>query len=126
MASILIVEDEAHIAKGLEFNLQLEGHQVAIAKDGLEAKRILIEEKQGFDLVILDLMLPHISGLELCRALRRQENYMPVLMLTAKREAPDMVYGLRVGADDYVAKPFSPRALLDLVRERFGSDALLA
>ncbi len=112
MAIILIVEDEANIAAGLQFNLELEGHQVEIATDGLVAKRLLIEEARSYDLVILDLMLPHVSGFELCRAIRRKSNTMPILMLTAKREDPDKVYGLRVGADDYVTKPFNLEELL--------------
>lgn len=112
MAKILIVEDEAHIATGLQFNLELEGHQVEVATDGLLAKRLLIEESRSYDLVILDLMLPHVSGFELCRAIRRQSSTMPILMLTAKREDPDKVYGLRMGADDYVTKPFNLEELL--------------
>ncbi len=112
MAKILIVEDEAHIAAGLRFNLELEGHQVEVAVDGLVAKRLLIEEARPYDLVILDLMLPHVSGFELCRAIRRQSNTMPILMLTAKRDDPDKVYGLRMGADDYVTKPFNLEELL--------------
>lgn len=112
MANILIVEDEVHIAAGLRFNLELEGHQVEVAVDGLEAKRLLIEEARPYDLVILDLMLPHISGFELCRAIRRQSNTLPILMLTAKRDDPDKVYGLRMGADDYVTKPFNLEELL--------------
>lgn len=112
MANILIVEDEVHIAAGLQFNLELEGHRVELAQDGLVAKRILIEEGRAFDLVILDLMLPHVSGFELCRAIRRQSNTMPILMLTAKRDDPDKVYGLRMGADDYVTKPFNLEELL--------------
>jgi DNA-binding response OmpR family regulator len=112
VAKILIVEDEAHIAAGLRFNLELEGHQVEVAVDGLVAKRLLIEEARPYDLVILDLMLPHVSGFELCRAIRRQSNTMPILMLTAKRDDPDKVYGLRMGADDYVTKPFNLEELL--------------
>ncbi|MNT00807.1 Response regulator ArlR [compost metagenome] len=73
---------------------------------------MLIEEANPYDLVILDLMLPHVSGFELCRAIRRQSNTMPILMLTAKREDPDKVYGLRMGADDYVTKPFNLEELL--------------
>jgi len=124
--NILIVEDEAHIAAGLRFNLELEGHQVEVATDGLEAKRLLIEEARSYDLVILDLMLPHVSGFELCRAIRRQSNTMPILMLTAKREDPDKVYGLRMGADDYVTKPFNLEELLariDAILRRKGWSA---
>lgn len=112
MAKILIVEDEAHIATGLQFNLELEGHTVEVATDGLVAKRLLIEENRPYDLVILDLMLPHVSGFELCRAIRRQPSTMPILMLTAKRDDLDKVYGLRMGADDYVTKPFNLEELL--------------
>jgi DNA-binding response OmpR family regulator len=112
VANILIVEDEAHIAAGLRFNLELEGHQVEVAVDGLVARRLLIEESRDYDLVILDLMLPHVSGFELCRAIRRKSETLPILMLTAKRDDPDKVYGLRLGADDYVTKPFNLEELL--------------
>lgn len=112
MSRILIVEDETHIATGLQFNLELEGHVVELASDGLIATTWLLDEQRGYDLIILDLMLPHVSGLEICRALRRKGNPVPILMLTAKRQDPDKVFGLRIGADDYVTKPFNLEELL--------------
>jgi DNA-binding response OmpR family regulator len=112
MARLLLVEDEAHIASGLSFNLKLEGHELTVAADGLVAQTLLMEEKRTYDLLILDLMLPGMSGLELCRTLRRSGNFTPILMLTAKREESDKVHGLRMGADDYLTKPFNLEELL--------------
>ncbi|HEY9897544.1 MAG TPA: response regulator transcription factor [Pantanalinema sp.] len=112
MSEILIVEDEAHIANGLKFNLEIEGHAVTLVKDGMEAKRLLIDEQGAFDLIILDLMLPGMSGLDLCRGLRRSGNITPVLMLTARSQPLEKIEGLRIGADDYVTKPFNLEELL--------------
>ena len=112
MGRVLIVEDEVHIAGGMKFNLELEGHEVTLVDDGLEARRLLLDERVPFDLVILDVMLPHVSGLELCRAVRRASNFTPILMLTAKREEADKIHGLRQGADDYMTKPFNLEELL--------------
>jgi two-component system alkaline phosphatase synthesis response regulator PhoP len=112
MSKLLLVEDEAHIANGLKFNLELEGHEVQWVKDGLMAQQLLITELAQFDLIILDLMLPGMSGLDLCRALRKLEDYTPVLMLTAKQYDKDKVAGLQMGADDYVTKPFNLEELL--------------
>lgn len=112
MPEILLVEDEAHIANGLKFNLELEGHAVTLVKDGMEAKRLLIDEQGAFDLIILDLMLPGMSGLDLCRGLRKTGNITPVLMLTARSQPLEKIEGLRIGADDYVTKPFNLEELL--------------
>lgn len=112
MARILIVEDEEHIARGLKFNLELDGHSVEIAADGLLAYQTVVEEGQVFDLVVLDVMLPSLSGFDVCRGIRKQENYTPILMLTAKTFDKDKVLGLQVGADDYVTKPFNLEELL--------------
>lgn len=112
MANILLVEDEAHIANGLTFNLELEGHAVTLLRDGSEAKRVLVDERREFDLIILDLMLPGMSGLDLCRGMRKRGIFTPVLMLTAKSQPKEKVEGLHLGADDYVTKPFNLEELL--------------
>ncbi|MDW7709521.1 MAG: response regulator transcription factor [Deferrisomatales bacterium] len=102
---ILLVEDEPHIARGLVFNLEQEGYRVVHAETGEEALRLLPEHP--FALVVLDLMLPGIGGLEVCRRIRTLEPRLPVLMLTALSSEADRVEGLRHGADDYLTKPFS-------------------
>ncbi|MFN3431737.1 MAG: response regulator transcription factor, partial [Candidatus Sericytochromatia bacterium] len=112
MSKLLLVEDEEHIANGLRFNLELEGHEVTWVRDGGTAQSVLLTERQAFDLIILDIMLPGMSGVDLCRALRKLEDYTPVLMLTAKQYDKDKVAGLSVGADDYVTKPFNLEELL--------------
>ena len=112
MADLLLVEDEDHIANGLKFNLELDGHAVTWVREGGAAKRLLIDERRPFDLIILDIMLPEMSGLDLCRALRKLEDYTPILMLTAKHYDKDKIQGLQVGADDYVTKPFNLEELL--------------
>lgn len=112
MPRLLLVEDEAHIATGLKFNLELDGHEVTWLSEGTAAADLLFERHERFDLIILDLMLPGLSGLDLCRALRKREDYTPVVMLTAKQFDKDKVAGLQVGADDYVTKPFNLEELL--------------
>ncbi|PLY12391.1 MAG: DNA-binding response regulator [Desulfuromonas sp.] len=102
---ILLVEDEMSIAQGLLFNLEAEGYQVTHAQTGEEALEALAREH--FQLVLLDIMLPGISGFEVCRQLRERDNQLPVLMLTARETEEDRVRGLGLGADDYLAKPFS-------------------
>lgn len=114
MAQLLIVEDDAAIAQGLRDNLEFEGHHVTHASDGAVARGLLTPGR--FDLVILDLMLPKISGYELLRHIRTQEPELPVLMLTARGDETDRVLGLDLGADDYVAKPFSIRELMARIR----------
>lgn len=112
-ASVLIVEDEKNLVEALRYNLDKEGHEVYVAMDGeagLESVR-----RDSPDLIILDVMLPRLDGLELCRIIRKESN-VPVLMLTAKGEELDRVVGLELGADDYVVKPFSMRELLSRVR----------
>jgi DNA-binding response OmpR family regulator len=109
MARILVVEDEPGIALALEDDLKLEGYEVELARDGETAARRA--QEQPFDLIILDVMLPHKDGFEVCRELRRAGLRMPVIMLTAKTQESDKVLGLELGADDYVTKPFSPREL---------------
>jgi DNA-binding response OmpR family regulator len=109
MARILVVEDEPPIASALEDDLKLEGYEVEVVRDGDTASRRARE--QSFDLIILDVMLPHKDGFEVCRELRRAGLGMPVILLTAKTQESDKVLGLELGADDYVTKPFSPREL---------------
>lgn len=114
--SILVVEDEPDIRKLVQYNLVQERFKVLEAEDGEQALKILQREKPN--LVILDLMLPGLSGLELCKLLRErpQTAQLPILMLTAKAGEADKVVGLEVGADDYLAKPFSPREMVARVR----------
>jgi DNA-binding response OmpR family regulator len=114
MTRVLIVEDDPAILRGLKDNLLVESYEVLTASEG-EAGYRLIREQQP-DLVILDLMLPGMSGYEVCRRLRNEGNRTPILMLTARGEEADRVLGLDLGADDYVTKPFSIRELLARVR----------
>lgn len=111
---ILVVEDEPGIVLGLRDNLEYEGFEVRAAADGEEALRCALDERP--DLILLDLMLPKLSGLDVCRQLRRQGVETPVIMLTARGQEIDKVLGLEIGADDYVTKPFSIRELLARVR----------
>jgi DNA-binding response OmpR family regulator len=109
MARILVVEDEPTLALGLEDDLKLEGYEVEVVRDGEMASRRARE--RSFDLIILDVMLPHKDGFEVCRELRRAGLRTPVILLTARTQESDKVLGLELGADDYVTKPFSPREL---------------
>jgi two-component system alkaline phosphatase synthesis response regulator PhoP len=114
MARILIAEDEADMAMGLRDNLQFEGYQVIVVEDGEAAVQAVID--QSPDLVLLDIMMPKLDGLEACRRIREAGFMIPILMLTAKSQEIDIVRGLEVGADDYVTKPFSIRELLARVK----------
>jgi DNA-binding response OmpR family regulator len=111
---ILIVDDEPEIVRGLEDNLRFEGYDTSAAFDGDEALRRATTD--GPDLVLLDVMLPRLSGWDVCRELRRRGLDVPVIMLTARGEETDRVRGLELGADDYIAKPFSLREVLARVR----------
>jgi DNA-binding response OmpR family regulator len=113
-ATILIVEDEIKLAQFIELELKYEGYTVAVANDGLSGLTAARESHP--DLIILDWMLPGISGLEVCRRLRQTGDRVPVILLTAKDEIGDRVAGLDAGADDYVVKPFSVEELLARVR----------
>ncbi|MFN3476448.1 MAG: response regulator [Candidatus Methylomirabilales bacterium] len=115
-AKVLVVEDEQDIVELVRYHLEREGFRVVAAADGSGALRAMAEEKP--DLVILDLMLPGVDGLEVCRRLRRDPSTvrLPILMLTAKGEEVDKVVGLELGADDYVTKPFSPREVVARVK----------
>jgi two-component system alkaline phosphatase synthesis response regulator PhoP len=114
MARILIVEDDPDIALGLQMDLQNEGYLVEVIGDGADASRRAREP--GWDLILLDVMLPARDGFEVCRDLRRAKVRTPVLMLTAKAQEAEKVMGLDMGADDYVTKPFSPKEVRARVR----------
>jgi len=114
MAKILIIEDEPDIALGLQLDLRDEGHDVQVSSNGEDASRRAREP--GWDLILLDVMLPLKDGFEVCRDLRRAKIRTPVLMLTAKAQEAEKVMGLDMGADDYVTKPFSPRELRARIR----------
>jgi DNA-binding response OmpR family regulator len=116
VAKILVVEDEAHLAEGLQFNLEAEGHEVALAGDGQAALALVLDAETSFDLVLLDLMLPALSGFEVLRRMRAAGVLIPVLVLTAKDETADRVRGLEEGADDYLTKPVHLDELLARVR----------
>lgn len=113
MSKILIVEDEIKIARFLELELKHEGYEVIIAGDGRTGLEKALNEK--IDLIILDIMLPGISGIEVCRRIR-QESMVPIIMLTAKDDVTDKVAGLDMGADDYMTKPFAIEELLARIR----------
>jgi DNA-binding response OmpR family regulator len=113
---ILIVEDESHLAEGLRFNLEAEGYAVEIAEDGPAGERALNEASEPFGLVILDVMLPGMSGFELAQRIRAAGNFVPILILTAKDAAQDLIRGIEDGADDYLTKPFHLDELLARVR----------
>ena len=116
MSRVLVVEDEAHLAQGLRFNLQAEGHAVEVAGDGETALDRLVEKKERFDAVVLDVMLPGKSGFDVAALLREKKNYVPILMLTARGRPEDVLQGFAAGADDYLPKPCNPRELLARVR----------
>jgi DNA-binding response OmpR family regulator len=112
MSQVLVVEDEAHLAEGLRFNLQAEGHAVEVAADGETALERLVEKRERFDVVILDVMLPGKSGFDVAALLREKKNYVPILMLTARGRAEDVLQGFASGADDYLPKPFELAILI--------------
>jgi DNA-binding response OmpR family regulator len=106
MSRVLVVEDEAHLAQGLRFNLEAEGHAVEVSADGESALTRLLEKQEPFDALVLDVMLPGKSGFNVAAELREQKNYVPILMLTARGRAEDVLQGFASGADDYLPKPF--------------------
>ena len=116
MKRVLLIEDDRDIVELVRYNLEREGFQVAAANDG--ATGLVQLRKTPPDMLLLDLMLPKLSGLEICRDIRRDQalNRLPILMLTARGEEADRVVGLEMGADDYVTKPFSPRELVARVK----------
>jgi DNA-binding response OmpR family regulator len=115
MSRVLIVEDEAHLAKGLRFNLEAEGHSVEVARDGERALALLLGQdgkRENFDAVVLDIMLPGKDGFAVASELRAAKNFVPVLMLTARGRPEDVLKGFASGVDDYLPKPFELSILL--------------
>jgi DNA-binding response OmpR family regulator len=122
-AKILVVEDEPAMVAGLRDNFEFEGYEVITAQDGIEGLERALEESP--DLVVLDVMMPRMSGLEVCKQLRAKRASLPIIMLTARGQEIDKVVGLELGADDYVTKPFSIRELLARVKSVLRRTAVL-
>jgi len=116
MSRLLIVEDELHIADGLRFNLEAEGHEAEIVGHGGQAIARLLEERDRFDAVVLDVMLPGKDGFEVAATLRAAGQFVPILMLTARSRPEDVLKGFESGADDYLPKPFELSILMARVR----------
>jgi DNA-binding response OmpR family regulator len=118
MQEILIIEDDADIAESLQYNFKREGFRPVVAESGEKGLRLALDEKNPPSLIILDLMLPGMSGMELCRRLRREPltEKTPIIMLTAKAAEIDKIAGLELGADDYIVKPFSVKEVVARVR----------
>jgi DNA-binding response OmpR family regulator len=114
MKKILIVEDELNMVKGLKDNLEFEGYEVDIAMEGRSGLQKILQYR--YDLILLDIMLPEVSGFDICRTARREGVSTPIILLTAKGEEIDKVLGLELGADDYITKPFSLRELLARIK----------
>ena len=112
MSRVLVVEDEAHLAQGLCFNLQAEGYSAEVVGDGEAATDRLLGRKENFDAIVLDIMLPGKDGFSVVSELRAARNYVPVLMLTARSRPEDVLKGFAAGADDYLPKPFDLSILL--------------
>jgi len=110
METVLIIEDDATMLRGLKDNFEFKGYHVLTSADGEEGLNAALDKKP--DLIILDIMLPKINGYEICRLIRKENLDMPIIMLTAKGEESDILLGLNLGADDYVTKPFSIKELL--------------
>jgi DNA-binding response OmpR family regulator len=122
-AKILVVEDEPAMVAGLRDNFEFEGYDVITARDGVEGLERALDESP--DLVVLDVMMPRMSGLEVCKQLRAKRASLPIIMLTARGQEVDKVVGLELGADDYVTKPFSIRELLARVKSVLRRTAVL-
>jgi DNA-binding response OmpR family regulator len=112
MSRVLVVEDEAHLAQGLRFNLEAEGYSAEIVGDGEAATDRLLRKKENYDAIVLDIMLPGKDGFSVVSELRAARNYVPVLMLTARGSPEDVLKGFAAGADDYLPKPFDLSILL--------------
>jgi DNA-binding response OmpR family regulator len=112
VSRVLVVEDETHLAQGLRFNLEAEGHKVEVAGDGEAALERLLGKKQPFDVVVLDVMLPGKDGFEIASSLRENKIFTPILMLTARGRPEDVLQGFASGADDYLPKPFELAILI--------------
>lgn len=119
MSRILVVEDETHIAQGLRFNLEADGHSVTVTDSGEDALKLLTDNSQPhkFDILVLDVMLPGKDGFTVAHELRESHNYIPLLMLTARGRPEDVLKGFESGADDYLPKPFD----LEILLARIGS-----
>jgi len=112
MSRILIVEDEAHLAQGLRFNFEADGHSVQTTERGEDALTRLLKNRENFDALVLDVMLPGKDGFAVARELREAKNYIPLLMLTARGRPEDVLKGFESGADDYLPKPFNLAILM--------------
>ena len=112
MTAILVVEDELHLAEGLRFNLEAEGYRVEVARDGERALDLLLNRREKFDCIVLDVMLPGCDGFTVASELRQAENFVPILMLTARNHPEDVLRGFETGADDYLPKPFELAILI--------------
>ena len=112
MSRILVVEDEQHIADGLRFNLEAEGHEVTVVTDGEQTLASILDNRQSFDVVVLDVMLPGRDGFAVASALRSAGQFVPILMLTARGRPDDVLRGFEAGADDYLPKPFELAILI--------------
>lgn len=112
MSSVLLVEDEKHLANGLRYNLKAEGYDVDIVGTAEEAHSLLTDDREHYDVVVLDVMLPGMDGFSLAAKLRSQGHFVPILMLTARGQAQDVLRGFEAGADDYLPKPFELSVLL--------------
>jgi DNA-binding response OmpR family regulator len=112
MSRVLVVEDEKHLAEGLRFNLDAEGYQVEVVETGEAALDLLLDQAQGFDIVVLDVMLPGKSGFEVVAEMRHAGQFVPTLILTARGHSDDVLQGFAAGADDYLTKPFDLTILI--------------
>ena len=112
MSRVLVVEDEVHLAQGLQFNFEADGHTVILAPTGERALDIVLRERAPVDIIILDVMLPGKDGFTVAAELRAAEQYMPILILTARGRAEDVLRGFEAGADDYLPKPFDLKILM--------------
>jgi DNA-binding response OmpR family regulator len=116
MSRILVVEDEQHIAEGIRFNLEAEGHEAVVAPSGEAALDLVVAKREPFDAVLLDVMLPGQDGFAVAAALRAAGDYVPILILTARGREEDVVRGFEAGADDYLTKPFELSILMARLR----------
>jgi two-component system alkaline phosphatase synthesis response regulator PhoP len=116
MSGILVVEDEKHLADGLRFNLEAEGYTVDVVDNGEAAVDLLVKEAKPFDIVVLDVMLPGISGFDVVAEMRKTGHFIPVLILTARGHSDDVLKGFESGADDYLTKPFDLSILIARIR----------
>jgi two-component system OmpR family response regulator len=119
MSHILVVDDEEHLAVGIKFNLEAEGFQVTVATSGIEAMNA-VDSAEQIDLIVLDLMLPGMSGYEICEQLRGSGHHMPVLMLSARTLSEDRTRGFDVGANQYMVKPFELQELISRIKNLLG------